>query len=260
MIKAIFFDVDGTLLSHTDGQVPPSTRAAFARLRERGVKLFAATGRHILELRRLAVSCLRFDGYVTLNGQLCLDADGALLHDTPIHREDVARMTTLFAAGRLPITIIEQNRMYINYVTDKVSRAQRAISSPVPPTGGYEGAPVYQFIVYDDGSQANQLMHSLPGCKMSRWSPYAVDIIPKEGGKAAGIRYTLERLGIRPEETAAFGDGENDIDMLRLAGVGVAMGNAGPDVKAQADYVTGHIDQDGLAKALVHFGWLPPPP
>ena len=98
-------------------------------------------------------------------------------------------------------------------------------------------------------------MKQLSDCKMSRWNQYAVDIIPKSGGKIAGIRYILSRLGIGLDETAAFGDGENDIDMLRCAGVGIAMGNASEIVKQQADYITDSVDQDGLANALKHFNW-----
>lgn len=255
MVKAIFFDVDGTLLSHTDGRVPQSTQTAFSRLRKKGIKLFAATGRHMLELEQLPLTSLLFDGYVTLNGQLCLDADGTLLYDAPISHDDIMRMIPLFEARQLPIMIVEENRMYINCVTEAVERAQQAISTPIPEMGTYLGGRIYQFIVYAQNGEADQLLRLLSDCKMSRWNQYAVDIIPKSGGKIAGIQYVLTRLGIELNETAAFGDGENDIDMLRCAGVGIAMGNASEVVKQQADYVTDSVDRDGLASALDHFNW-----
>ena len=255
MVKVIFFDIDGTLLSHTDGRVPQSTQAAFSRLHKKGIKLLAATGRHMLELEQLPLSSLHFDGYITLNGQLCLDAEGALLCGTPISHDDVAQMLPLFEARQLPIMIVEENRMYINCVTEAVERAQQAISTPIPEMGTYSGSPIYQFIVYAQNREADRLLKQLSDCKMSRWNQYAVDIIPKSGGKIAGIRYILSRLGIGLDETAAFGDGENDIDMLRCAGAGIAMGNASVIVKQQADYITDSVDQDGLANALKHFNW-----
>ena len=61
-------------------------------------------------------------------------------------------------------------------------------------------------------------------------------------------------FGIDVTDTMAIGDGGNDIPMLRHAGIGVAMGNANETVKAEADYVTDTVDQDGIAKALQHFG------
>ena len=69
----------------------------------------------------------------------------------------------------------------------------------------------------------------------------------------AGIKRYLELTGIKREEIIAFGDAENDLDMLRFAGIGVAMGNGAEEVKAAADYVTADIDDDGIEKALKHF-------
>lgn len=209
----------------------------------------------MLELEQLPLSSLRFDGFVTLNGQLCLDAEGTLLYDAPISSDDVMQMIPLFESRQLPIMIVEENRMYINCVTEAVERAQQAISTPIPEVGTYRGNRIYQFIVYAPSGEAERLLRRLSDCKMSRWNQYAVDIIPKSGGKIVGIQHILSRLGIGLHEVAAFGDGENDIDMLRCAGVGIAMGNAGEIVKQQADYITDRVDQDGLANALDHFNW-----
>ena len=69
----------------------------------------------------------------------------------------------------------------------------------------------------------------------------------------AGIIRYLEMTGIQREEIIAFGDAENDLEMIRFAGIGVAMGNAEEAVKAVADFVTADIDDDGIEKALKHF-------
>ena len=84
MIKAIFFDIDGTLLSHQIGDVPASTKDAIRQLKEKGIKIFAATGRHMSQLEKLPVKGLPFDGYVTLNGQICMDANKTIVYDVPI--------------------------------------------------------------------------------------------------------------------------------------------------------------------------------
>ena len=83
-IKAVFFDVDGTLISHKDGGVPESTKEALRLLKKRGIKVVVATGRHTIELEALPVRDLEFDGYVVLNGQLCLDGEGNTIYDEPI--------------------------------------------------------------------------------------------------------------------------------------------------------------------------------
>ena len=254
MIKAIFFDIDGTLLSHQSGSVPASTRESIRQLKEKGIKIFAATGRHMLQLEKLPVKGLPFDGYVTLNGQICMDANKAILYEAPIEPGDTEKMTEIFKQMAPPVMVIEQNRMYINFVDSMVEEAQKAISTPVPEIGVYTGEKVYQYIVYGKEESVQSLAARLSDCKMTKWNPYGFDIIPKQGGKVAGIRQILKYFGIGEDEIMAFGDGGNDTDMLRFAAIGVAMGNADEAVKQQADYVTSHIDQDGIWQALKHYG------
>ena len=86
MIKAVFLDIDGTLLSNTTGQIPKSAGEAIDSMRMNGVKVFTATGRHMSEIRDLPVDDIRFDGYITLNGQLCLDSRKELLYGEAIGR------------------------------------------------------------------------------------------------------------------------------------------------------------------------------
>ena len=64
MIKAVFFDMDGTLFSHTSGQIPPSARQALQQLRENGIRIFLSTGRCMAELKQMAADDVEFDGYV----------------------------------------------------------------------------------------------------------------------------------------------------------------------------------------------------
>ncbi len=80
--------------------------------------------------------------------------------------------------------------------------------------------------------------------------------MPKGGGKATGIAKFIAAEGIDQSETMAFGDSENDISMLKFVKIGVVMGNGTPDAKAAADYITSHIDEDGVANALRHFGLI----
>ena len=94
--SSFFWDMDGTVISHKQGKVLESTKDAICQLRERGIKVFAATGRHILEMEELPVKGISFDGYVMLNGQICLDGEKELVYDFPIAAEDTKRMITVF--------------------------------------------------------------------------------------------------------------------------------------------------------------------
>lgn len=99
-------------------------------------------------------------------------------------------------------------------------------------------------------------MSSCPGCVAVRWNEDFVDILPAGGGKVEGLSHVLAALGLTREQAIAFGDGGNDVEMLRWAGIGVAMGNACPEAKAAADYITDDVTADGLANGLRHFGLL----
>ena len=79
------------------------------------------------------------------------------------------------------------------------------------------------------------------------------DLIPADGGKAVGMQVVLEHFGWSRDNAIAFGDGGNDVDMLRFAGIGVAMGNATDEPKTVADYVTDSVDDAGISNALHHF-------
>ena len=108
MIKAVFFDIDGTLLSHKTYSVPDSTVRALEQLRERGVLTFIATGRHLPELKKLQpLQGLRFDGYVTLNGQYCCNDTGVIYH-CPIRQSDVAALLDFLKAEPHPCILVER--------------------------------------------------------------------------------------------------------------------------------------------------------
>ena len=256
MIKAAFFDIDGTLLSHKTRQVSPNTIAAIRTLREKGIPCIVATGRHKTEMDKLPLEGLDFDGYLTLNGQLVLDRNMQFLAGVPIEGEAKEILLDIFENHTLPMLILEQERVYLNYYAPVVQRVQDAISTPVPAFGHYYGAPIYQTCLYLPEGDHSCLELLRQHCEVTWWNSGGVDVIAKGGGKVAGIQRYLEATGIRREEIIAFGDGENDLEMLRFAGIGVAMGNAEDAVKAAADYVTDTVDEDGVAKALKHFGLI----
>jgi hydroxymethylpyrimidine pyrophosphatase-like HAD family hydrolase len=119
--------------------------------------------------------------------------------------------------------------------------------------GQYVGEPIYMGVIYCSKDEERPFIEKLQGCHITRWSRHGLDIIPGNGDKLEGIRQYIELKEISRDEIIAFGDGENDIGMLKYAGIGVALGNAGDQVKMSADYVTADIDDDGVWKALQHF-------
>ena len=257
MIKAVFFDVDGTLLSQKQGKVPISTRRALRRIRKKGIKIFIATGRHMIELSKLPVMEIPFDGYLTLNGNLILDENKKAYAGTPISADEVEVLSGIFRAKKIPFVMISSDKRYINYVDDVVVETQASTHGTIPDVGtvsDYDGEKIYQCIAFVQDHERKVLDEILDECSITSWNPTGIDIVARGSGKAAGIAQFIEEQGLDCSEIMAFGDGENDIEMLKYAGIGVAMGNAGDAVKAAADYVTDSVDENGIENALKHFG------
>lgn len=256
MIKAAFFDVDGTLLSHATKQVPASARRALEQLRAAGIQCVVATGRHICQFQHLPVNDIPFDGYITLNGQICLDENRKILYGNPVEGKAKEQILRMFEEKEQAVLLVEEDGLYLNQINDRVHYVQECISSPVAEVKPYSGKEIYMGIAYIKPEEEDLLEPLWEDCLITRWNREAVDIIAKGSGKAEAIRQYLEARGICREETIAFGDGHNDLEMIRFAGIGVAMGNGEEVVRQSADYVTAGIDEDGIELALKHFGLI----
>ena len=256
MIKAAFFDVDGTLLSYKTRQVCPSAKAAIAKLQAQGILCIVATGRHMIQLSKLPVADIPFDGFVMLNGQLVLDKAQNVLFGVPIEGKAKEFLVEKFNDHTYPAVMVEQDQMYLNCVTDHVLDVNQRMSITLLPISQYRGGDIYQICAYLRPEEEYLVDPIKQDCVLTSWHYGGKDIIAGGGGKMAGIQRYLELLGIRREEIIAFGDAENDLEMIRFAGIGVAMGNGEAEVKAVADYVTADIDDDGIEKALKHFNLI----
>lgn len=261
MIKAIFFDIDGTLVSFQSHRIPESTQKALHALRQKGILLFIATGRppcNITFLKELID--LEFDGYVTLNGQYCFVGD-TLLRDEALPDSVVADILPYLKRANIACNFLTLEEDFLNLINDRVRDQAAMLKFENPESRLRDEAytlsqKVYQLAPFIHEDEEAEFLRHISGCKAARWHPDFTDIIPAGGGKPRGMDVMLSHFGLTLTQSMAFGDGGNDMDMLKHAAVGVAMGNAVDKIKAAADYVTDTVDDDGILKALVHFGIL----
>ena len=262
-IKAVFFDIDGTLLDLKEHKLPESARRALAILKRKGIKIFIATGRspYLIERSLEELRKLSPDGFVMLNGQYCL-ADGEVVRSQGFPVESLEKLIPWLDANDISCSFVEADYTYRN----RKSRALKEylakgghlplVEVPIDTTDRIYEHPVYQLNPNIPASLEDEFVRRLPGSRSVRWNPLLIDVIPNNGGNDKGIAAVLDHYGWTVDQCAAFGDAENDIDMLRFAGTGIAMGNGDDSVKAAADYVTSDIEEDGIAKGLAHIGLL----
>lgn len=257
MIKAVFFDVDGTLVSHKSKCIPDSAKRALMILRKNGIKVFLSTGRHIHELKNMPTNKMEFDGYILLNGQIGLDEKQNIVFSNAFKKEDVDGLLDIFHKKEYPFVLVNAEGHYMNYINKFVEVAMEGVSTPIPPVREYQGEELYQATVFALPEEDDIFSKKLPqGCKMARWGTHGADIIATEGGKAVGMKFFGELLGILPEEMMAFGDAQNDMDMIEYAGIGIAMRNGEECLKQMADYVTSDVDENGVFNALCRYNLL----
>lgn len=253
MIKAAFFDIDGTLLSFKTHAIPESSKRALAELRRRGVKMIVSSGRPTYQMSREIAT--GFDAYITLNGQLCYDAAGTY-RSLPLDDADVRAVVGQAEAGSYDILVLQRDRAFANRRGERVAQVEHdvGITYEIDDAARAFDAPVYQFCAFVGAEGEKQILDAARHVALTRWTDLFCDVVPDQGGKSFGVRATLERYGIAPDEAIAFGDGENDVSMFGEVGCAVAMGNAWDSVKERADYVTTSVDDDGIWNACRHFG------
>ncbi|KAG2443542.1 hypothetical protein HXX76_001894 [Chlamydomonas incerta] len=265
-IRLIVSDVDGTLLN-SNQQLSPAVEAAVKQARTLGVLTCVATGKARGPWIADVLPRLQLDTPgVFMQGLLVYDAQGQVLHERRLE-EDVALDCIALAAGagvtltaycgdRILCAATDAHTDRLNFYKEPPPEAVGELAAVVSGGGG---VPVHKMIFMADQDRIDALRPAVEALLAGRASLTTaltgmLEVLPLGCSKGAGLSWLLEWLDVAPGQVMALGDGENDVEMLQLAGLGVAMGNAGPKAKAAADVVLEATnDQDGVAEAIRRF-------
>ena len=254
---ALFFDIDGTLVSFQTHEIPASAILALTQAKANGSRVYIATGRPPLIITNLAAIEHLIDGYITTNGALCYVGD-EMVTCQPIPKEDVMTCVedcrhqgnSLIVVGRKDVAVIDPKGD-----VDRIFRQMLAVKDldKAAPLDLVLQQDILQLTPFFPADYEPRLMARMPRCVSGRWHPEFTDITANGADKGKGILAMARHEGFDPIRTMAFGDGGNDTSMILQAGIGVAMGNAIDTLKRQADYVTTSVDNHGILNALQHF-------
>lgn len=256
MIKALFFDIDGTLVSFKTHQIPESTVEALALAKEKGVKVFISTGRPFPLINNLDAIKNLIDGYITTNGAYCFIGDD-IISCNDIQKEDVNTVIAESKRVRFPCMVVGEKDLTM-YNTesnpDLVMKISKLLNIPgidlELPIDSVTSQRIIQLTPFISESQESSLLLKLRNIESGRWCPDFSDFTAKGVNKAKGLKEIAKRCNLDVFETMAFGDGGNDLSIVKAAGIGVAMGNANEILKTSADYITTSVDDNGIYNAL----------
>lgn len=256
-IRLLVSDVDGTLVA-PDKLLPPSAVAAAARLRAAGIALALVSARPPFGMRYVAdgVHPAAVAGF---NGGSVMLGDGTVLerHRLPAAagRDALALLTErgvsawLFTEDEWLVT--DPSAHYVPLETHTVRQGPRVVPSLEPYLGAC-GKIVGSTADHALLAQVEREMQARLGERAAarRSQPYYLDVTHHDANKGFALQALCRQLGVDPAETACIGDAENDLPMFAVAGFAIAMGNAAPEVQAQAKAVAGRNDGDGWAEAV----------
>ncbi len=253
-VRAIFIDMDGTLLTASNN-ISRRNLEAIYRLINQGVKVFLATGRHY------EVTAPYHKEIGLRTPMICLN--GAAIHDSitgkAIQRRTIRlneeRFHHLTTVNPCNVLVHTANGLYCKETDEEIDYWTEVGQIPPRYIGDLRQANYQDVLKYSvrTGTASPELSALFKKeAEVIDWND-GFELLAPNVSKWSAIKSLLRAYHISPNEAVAIGDGPNDIEMLRHAGTGVAMGNANEDVKAAADFVTGHHQKDGLAEFIERY-------
>ena len=263
--RAIALDLDGTLTNH-DKVVTPKTREALLKAASQGAVIILASGRPTYGIEPVA-ECLELNqqgGYIlSYNGGNIVNAKtGEKLFSQFLPDNVIPELYSYAKEHGHALLGYDGNEIITEMPDDQYVKEESRINKmnirkvdnlfealePHPTKLLMTGDP-------SDMLKAEEELVEKLGDRMDifRSAPFFLELVPKGIDKAKSLTRLLTIINLTPADLIAFGDGYNDLSMLKLAGMGVAMENAAPEVRAEADYVTLSNEEDGVAAALAHF-------
>lgn len=252
----VFLDIDGTLLNE-EKVIPDSTKKAVRLLQENGIHTVIATGR-VPKMFYWIQKELNIDSFVSMNGQYVV-FEGQEIYANPINPEMLQSISTLTASNGHALAYCSHDDFKVskgNHPLIESSFDSLMMAYPEVDETYYQQSSIYQGHLYCHRMDEQLYVDRFPDFNFVKWHDYAFDILPKGASKAVGIHKLLDVLGINRENCFAFGDGLNDLEMLKMVGTGIAMGNGVPEAKAAADLITTSSSNNGILNGLIQVGLL----
>lgn len=247
-IKIVFFDIDGTLIDPEKKKITQNTKKALLKLQENGIKICIATGRPPIVVPDFASEGVKFDAFLTFNGSYCYN-DTEDIFQNPLEQDDVKQIIQNGKEIGHPIAVATKKKVGANGLEDNLVEYFEVANQEIHIAPDFDELikeDVFQIMMAGTKDEYKDMVKDTKRAAVTAWWDRAVDIIPSDGGKGISVEKVLEYYHLDKDEAIAFGDGNNDLEMLKAVGHAVAMGNASKELKEVADVICGNVSEDGI--------------
>jgi Cof subfamily protein (haloacid dehalogenase superfamily) len=257
-VRAIACDLDRTLIGE-DSVLRPRTRAALGAARDAGLHVVLATGRMFRSVRPYAQEAGLADPLVCYQGAVVADpGSGEFLRHEPIPLEEAREAIAAVEAEGFGLNCYVGDELYVASETPESKRYATFQSIPIHTVGpllDWLDAEPTKLVTIGDPAELDALevrlkAHFGDRLFISKSLPYFLEFARAGVTKGSGMAFVAGRLGFSASETVAFGDGENDVELLQWAGRSVAVANAHPRALAAADEICASVDDEGVAQRI----------
>jgi Cof subfamily protein (haloacid dehalogenase superfamily) len=253
MPSIFFFDIDNTLLDHSTLTIPPSALAAIDELKRDGHTVVVATGRAHGHAKPF-IDQVRPTFAITQNGARILHGNDVVF-SVPLPRQRLAELFDWMAGQGHYYGVNDGTSGYLNAQVPMTMQPLDTVAMPYQSDDPIHcWRDVFQgWLFFDESLDATlipAIRQRFPEFDIVRWHPWAVDVQLHAINKWTGCQWVMARTGFSPEQAIAFGDGLNDMQMVKGVGLGIAMDNGHPELKAVADRIAPALHLDGIARML----------
>lgn len=255
--KILFFDFDNTLVDNKTHTIPASAIEALKQVVANGYKIAIASGRSYPLLKLTGVcELVPWSGYCLNNGQVVMNGKEEFIHHHTLPHDKI--LETIEIAKKLGFNLFFSslgNDFLMEEPNEYVFEAHHFFNEPIPQIGVYTNQPIDKILVYAPKGYDYAPFKAIEGLStFISVSTYA-DLATTGISKHSAIQELCSALDL-PTEYAAFGDSQNDMEMLKGSTLSVAMGNADPKLKDIAMIITDDVDKDGIFNALNKLGYI----
>jgi Cof subfamily protein (haloacid dehalogenase superfamily) len=247
-----FFDLDGTLLNRTS-QLDDEVVQALHQIRQNGILPVIATGRGHFELDELMAQS-GITSAIAMNGQFII-VEGETIYHEPMATDSIRKLKQVVDAKNQALAFYDKDSYWVSEMTPLVKSAYGYTDAPLPLVNDtrFLTDEVNMLLVFTDQiSDVDYYRDLVPEFNYFKNTPFSIDIINAGSNKGTGVQKVLDLLNFTGE-TYGFGDGPNDLHLLEVVDHATAMGNAIPELKAIADFVSTANTNHGIVTAFKHW-------